>query len=191
MNSESRNIRPLQVLGISGSLRKKSMNTALLRAAQELLPDSMWLEIFDLAPIPFYDGDVEALGFPEPVRELRSRIAAADALLFATPEYNYSVTGVLKNALDWASRGPNSPLLDKPVAMMGAGGGAGTALSQMHLRQICVHNNMHPLARPQVLFARARDKFDADGNLVDEEARARIRELLIALAAWTRRLRGE
>jgi chromate reductase len=182
--------RQIHVLGFSGSLRKKSMNTAMLRAAQELRPEGMQLEVFDLAPLPFYNGDVEALGFPEPVAAFRSRLAAADALLIATPEYNYSITGVLKNALDWASRGPNSPLFDQPVAMMGAGGGAGTALSQMHLRQICVHNNMHPLARPQVLLARARDRFDVDGNLVDEEARQRIRELLAALAVWTRRLRG-
>jgi chromate reductase len=167
------------------------MNSGMLRAARDLLPEGVRLEIFDLAPIPLYNGDVEALGFPDPVAAFRSRLAAADALLIASPEYNYSVSGVLKNAIDWASRGPDSPLLDKPVAMMGAGGGAGTALSQMHLRQICVHNNMYPLARPQVLLARARDKFDADGNLVDEEARGRIRELLAALAKWTRRLRGE
>jgi chromate reductase len=180
--------RPLQVLGFSGSLRKKSLNTGLLRAAQEVLPAGMRLEIFDLAPIPLYNGDVEALGFPEPVQQFRDGIAAADALLIATPEYNYSVTGVLKNAIDWASRPPSSPLLDKPVAMLGAGGRAGTSLAQMHLRQMCVHNNMHPLARPQLLLAGVRDRFDAEGRLVDDEIRARIRELLEALAEWTRRL---
>jgi chromate reductase, NAD(P)H dehydrogenase (quinone) len=182
--------RPLQIFGFSGSLRKKSLNTGLLRAAQEVLPAEVRLEIFDLTPLPFYNGDLDALGLPDPVRAFRDGIAAADALLIATPEYNYSVTGVLKNAIDWASRGPNSPLLDKPVAMMGAGGRAGTALAQMHLRQMCVHNNMHPLARPQLLLAGVRDRFDAEGRLVDEEIRARIREMVEALAEWTRRLRG-
>lgn len=180
--------RPLHIFGFSGSLRKKSLNTGLLRAAQEVLPMGTRLEIFDLTPLPFYNADVEALGLPAPVQAFRDGIAAADALLIATPEYNYSVTGVLKNALDWASRGPSSPLLDKPVAMMGAGGRAGTALAQMHLRQMCVHNNMHPLARPQLLLAGVRDKFDAEGRLIDDEIRARIRELVEALGDWTRRL---
>jgi len=183
--------RALHIVGFSGSLRKRSLNTGMLRAARELAPEGMQVGIFDLSPLPLYNGDLEAEGWPEPVAAFREALAAADALLIATPEYNYSVTGVLKNAIDWASRGPNSPLLEKPVAIMGAGGGAGTSLAQMHLRQICVHNSMFPLARPQVLLARARDKFDADGNLVDADARDRVRELLEALAAWTRRLHGQ
>lgn len=189
MTSIPTDLQPIRVLGISGSLRKASLNTAALRAAQELLPEGMRLEIFDLAPIPMYNPDVEAEGFPEPVQEFRARLAAADALLFATPEYNFSLPGVLKNAIDWASRPPDSPLNDKPIALMGASPSPnGTVLAQMHLRQICNHNNMLPLGRPRVLIGRAHEKFDAGGRLVDERTRESIRELLAALAVWTRRL---
>jgi chromate reductase len=182
----------IRVLGISGSLRKGSYNTSLLRAASELLPEDMTLETFDLSPIPLYNEDVRALGFPEPVRELRERIANADALLFATPEYNYSVSGVLKNAIDWASRPPNPPLDSKPVAIMGATTGYfGTARAQLHLRQICVYCNMLPLNKPEVLVMRAQDKFDTSGRLVDETTRGFVRDILVALANWTTRLRGK
>jgi len=129
----------VHVLGISGSLRKASYNTALLRPASELLPRGMTLEVFDLSSIPLYNDDVRALGFPKPVQEFRSRIAAADALLIATPEYNFSIPGVLKNAIDWASRPPDPPLDGKPLAIMGAStGNFGTVRAQMHLRQVCV-----------------------------------------------------
>ncbi len=182
---------PIHVLGFSGSLRRGSYNTALLRAAAELLPEGMTLETFDLAPIPLYNEDVRAAGYPEPVQEFRKRIATADALLIATPEYNYSIPGVLKNALDWASRLPNPPLWGKPVAIMGASDGMfGTARAQMQLRQVCVTTNMLPINKPEVLVARAQDKFDANGRLVDETTRRFLRELLEALAAWTRRLQG-
>lgn len=179
----------IQVLGFSGSLRKGSYNTALLRAAAELLPAGMALDIFDLAPLPFYNADVEAAGLPDAVQAFRERIAAADALLIATPEYNYSITGVLKNALDWASRPPAAPLTEKPVAIMGAGGRFGTVRAQMHLRQIMLHNNMHPLNRPEVMLMRAGEHFDATGNLTNERSRQSVIELLAALAAWTNRLR--
>lgn len=178
------------VVGFSGSLRTGSYNTALLRAAAGLLPAGMTLECFDLSPIPFYNSDVEKLGFPDAVQQFRERIAAADALLIATPEYNYSVPGVLKNAIDWASRPPDSPLNGKPLAMMGAGGGFGTVRAQHHLRQIVQHNNMFPLNRPQVMVSRSWEKFDAEGQLIDETTRQQIRELLEALYAWTTRLRG-
>ena len=116
--------QPIRVLGFAGSLRKASFNAGLLRAAQEMLPDGMALEVFDLLPIPLYNADVEAHGFPEAVTRFRERIAAADALLIATPEYNYSIPGVLKNAIDWASRPPgNTPLDGKTVALMGASPG--------------------------------------------------------------------
>lgn len=181
----------VHVLGFSGSLRQGSYNTGLLRAAQELLPDGMTVEVFDIAPIPLYNGDVESRGFPAPVVQFKERIAAADALLIAAPEYNYSIPGVLKNAIDWVSRPPDkSPLNGKPVALMGASiGTMGTARSQYHLRQVCVFTNMLPLNRPEVFVARAHEKFDPQGRLVDESTRKYVRKLLEALADWTLTLR--
>jgi len=183
---------PVRVLGFSGSLRKGSYNSALLRAASEVLPEGMSLQIFDLSPIPLYNADVEAAGVPEIVGNFKARIAAADALLIATPEYNYSIPGVLKNAIDWASRPPNaSPLNGKPLAIMGASNGpGGTIRAQMHLRHVCVFTNMLPLNKPEVRIIRAAEKFDAEGLLTDEATRKELRALLEALAAWTRRLRG-
>lgn len=179
---------PVHVLGISGSLRKDSYNTALLRAATELLPDGMTLEIHDLSAIPLYHGDVEAAGVPAPVAAFKERIAAADALLIATPEYNYSLPGVLKNALDWASRPVPSPLSDKPLAIMGAGGRFGTVRAQLHLRQIAVYLNLLPLNKPELMVPLAWEKFDAAGRLNDDPTRAALRDLLAALERWTRRL---
>jgi len=181
----------MHVLGISGSLRKGSYNTALLRAASELLPEGMTLEVFDLSSIPLYNDDVRALGFPKPVQEFRDRIAAADALLISTPEYNFSIPGVLKNAIDWASRPPDPPLDGKPAAIMGAStGDFGTVRAQMHLRQVCVFCNMFPVNKPEVLVMRAREKFDASGRLIDETARGFVRDLLTALVDWTQRLQS-
>jgi len=180
----------IHVLGFSGSLRRGSYNSAALRAALELLPDGMTLDLFDLAPIPLYNEDARAAGLPQPVQEFRNRLSAADALLIATPEYNYSIPGVLKNALDWASRPPDVPLNGKPVAIMGATtGNYGTVRAQLHLRQVCVYANMLPINKPEVLITRAQDKFQ-NGCLVDDPTRGVIRELLEALAAWTRRLRS-
>ena len=180
----------LHVLGISGSLRKGSYNTAALRAAQELAPAGMTIEIFDLSEIPLYNDDVRAAGYPPSVQRFRERIAASDALLFATPEFNYSMSGVLKNAIDWGSRPPDQPFNDKPVAIMGASPGVtGTARAQYHLRQSCVFLNMHVVNKPEVLIGGAAGKFDAEGRLTDETTRGFIRDLLIALAAWTQRLR--
>jgi len=151
----------------------------------------MTLEIFDLAPIPFYNEDLNVDGGPEPVKAFKARIAAADALLIATPEYLYSIPGVLKNAIDWASRPvKDSPLNEKPIAIMGAGGIMGTSRAQMHLRQVAVYTNMHPLNKPEVQIQRAWEKFDQNGNLTDETVRQSVRSLLVALAAWTRRLNG-
>ena len=182
----------IHVLGISGSLRKDSYNTALLNAASELLPEGMTLEKFDLSRIPLYSDDVRALGYPMLVQEFRERIAAAEALLIATPEYNYSISGVLKKAIDWASRPPDPPLDGKPVAIMGAStGNFGTVRAQMHLRQICLFCNMLPLNKPEVLVMHAQEKFDSSGRLVDKTTRTFVRDLLIALADWTRRLRKE
>lgn len=179
---------PIHVLGFSGSLRKGSYNTGLLRAATEMLPDGMTLEIFDLIDIPLYNGDVEAAGMPEAVQRFRGRIAAADALLIACPEYNHSLTGVLKNAIDWGSRPPDQPLSGKPVALMGGGGGFGTVRAQVHLRYLLTNLNMLQLNKPDVLVARIHERFDEAGNLTDEATRDKIRNMLEALAEWTRRL---
>ena len=183
---------PLHILAFSGSLRKASFNTSLLREAAALLPDGVTLEIFDLSPIPLYNGDVEAAGVPEAVRQFKAKIAEADALLVACPEYNYSVTGVLKNALDWASRpAKDSPLHGKPLAMLGAGGQSGTMRAQFHLRQMLVHSNVLVLNKPEVYIQRAFEKFDAEGRLKDEALREQVRHLVAALVAWTRRLNPE
>jgi chromate reductase len=177
------------VLGISGSLRAASLNTAALRAAAELAPPDMRLEIADLAGIPLYNADEEATGLPAAVQQLRAHIAAADALVIATPEYNYSMSAALKNAIDWVSRPPRPhPLDGKPLAILGAGGRLGTARAQMHLRQVANGLGMLVLPRPEVFIIRASEKFDAAGQLTDQATRDEISAMLVALAAWTRRL---
>jgi chromate reductase, NAD(P)H dehydrogenase (quinone) len=180
---------PIRILGIPGSLRQASYNKAALRAAQELLPDGATLEVFDLDGLPSFNEDDEG-ALPGRVVELKARIRGADAILIATPEYNYSVPGVLKNAIDWASRPYGDNVWDgKPVAIMGASPGPqGTARAQYHLRQTFVFLNMYPVNRPEVMISNAAQRFDAQGQLVDEGLRARIRQLLEALVAWTRRL---
>jgi chromate reductase, NAD(P)H dehydrogenase (quinone) len=182
--------RKLKVLGIAGSLRAGSFNRALLRAAQELAPAGMDITAFDLAPIPLFNGDVEAKGDPEPVAAWKAAIRQADALLFVTPEYNFGVPGVLKNAIDWASRPPRSAALQgKPAAIMGATPGmGGTGRAQMQLRQAFVFTQTYALVSPEVLVARAQEKFDASGRLTDEKTREFVGQLLQALADWTRRL---
>jgi chromate reductase len=176
------------MLGISGSLRRGSYNTALLRAAAEVLPPDVTLEICDLAALPLFNPDTEK-PFPAPVADLRARLASADGLLIATPEYNSSLTGALKNALDWASRSPQQPLSGKPVAIIGASTGAfGTARAQLALRQVLTHVGALTLPKPEVLVARAEQAFDAQGALVDAAARGFLRDLLVAFAAWIRRL---
>ena len=180
----------LSILGFAGSLRQGSYNRALLRAAQEMVPPEAKLEIFDLAGIPLFNQDIEN----EPaakVKELKAAIRAADALLIATPEYNYSMPGVLKNALDCASRPYGDNALDgKPVAIMGASVGMlGTARAQYHLRQSCVFLNMHALNLPEVMVPFAQEKIDDHGHLTDPTTREKIAELIKALILWTRRLK--
>jgi chromate reductase len=180
-----------RVLGIAGSLRQGSHNRAALRAAAELAPEGLVIEPHDLRPIPLYDGDVEARGFPAAVQELRACIAGAEAVLFVTPEYNHSVPGVLKNAIDWASRPPDQPFAGKPVAIMGVSSGVfGTTRAQYHLRQTCTALGMLALPSPQVLIGQAQQRFDADGRLTDEPTRRLVRTFLEALLGWTRRLRS-
>jgi len=185
-------MRTVNVLGISGSLRKNSYNTGLLRAAQQLLPEGMTLEVFDIAGIPLFNQDDE-FNPPEIVQEFKTQIVMADALLIATPEYNYSIPGVLKNAIDWASRPPQaSPFKGKPLGLMGATvGQMGTVRAQLALRQIAAYLDMYPVNKPEVLVTRAKEKFNVDGKLTDETTRKFISELLFALQEWTLRLRGE
>ena len=183
----------IQVLGIAGSLREGSYNRALLRAAQELAPEEMKIQIFDnetLTMIPPYDEDIRQQGEPETVEIMKREINAADALLFAIPEYNHSMSGVLKNAIDWVSRPPSeSPLDGKPTAIMGASTGkSGTARAQMDFRQISVFTNMLILNKPQVLVSHVAEKFDAKGQLTDGTTRYYVRMLINALLDWTRRL---
>lgn len=181
--------RVVKTLGVSGSLRKASFNTAALRAAAELVPEGMALEIAEIGDIALYNDDVRQAGYPPAVQKFREQIGAADALLFATPEYNYSISGVLKNAIDWASRPPDPPVIGKPVAIMGATASLwGTTRAQYHLRQCFVFLNMFPVNKPEVLIAQAPNKFDAAGKLTDRPTRDIIAQLLIALRDWTRRL---
>jgi len=184
--------KPITILGFAGSLRKNSYNKALLRAASELMPKDAVLEVFDLEGIPLFNQDFETQP-PEKVRQFKARIKAGDAILIATPEYNYSITGVLKNAIDCASRPPaDNAFYGKPVAIMGASTGKlGTARAQYHLRQCFVTLNMYTINKPEVLVAFAKEKFDESGKLKDEEARELIAELLRNLVAWTIKLRKE
>ncbi|MFZ2006675.1 MAG: NADPH-dependent FMN reductase [Stellaceae bacterium] len=184
--------KPVSVLGICGSLRKASFNMAALKTAVELKPPGMEVTIADISQIPLYNEDVRAEGFPSPVESLRQQIKAADALLFACPEYNYSMSGVLKNAIDWASRPPDQPFAGKPCAILGAAAGmAGSARAQGDLRRSMVFLDMHPLNKPEVLIFQAHNKFDANGALTDDVARGLIGDLMKALLAWTRQLSGK
>ena len=181
--------RPVSVLGICGSLRKGSFNHAALNTAIELKPAGMEVTVADISQIPLYDEDVRAQGFPPPVQTLRQQIKAADAVLFACPEYNYSMSGVLKNAIDWASRPPDQPFAGKPAAMISAAAGmAGGARAQLHLRHSCVFLDMHPLNKPEVLIFQAQNKFDAEGRLTDDVARGLIGDLMQALLVRARLL---
>lgn len=172
----------IEVLGISGSLRTKSYNTMLLRAAMELAPAGMVIRTASI-DLPLYNDDVREQGYPPPVSLLREQIAGADGVLIATPEYNYSIPGVLKNAIDWASRPPDQPFDGKPVAIMGASTGRfGTVRSQNHLRQSFLFLNANVLNRPAVMVGGAAKQFDESGRLTDVSTREHVAELLEALA---------
>jgi len=179
----------LTILGIAGSLRKASYNRGALAAAQQLAPADARIETFDLNGIPPFNQDEESPA-PDKVVQFKARIRAADAILFATPEYNYSIPGVLKNAIDWASRPYGDSAWDgKLVAIMGASPGMlGTARAQYHLRQTFVFLNMYPLNKPEVMIANASKRFDEQGNLTDEDTREHIRKLIQSLVTWTRQL---
>jgi len=182
----------IRACGLAGSLRRGSYNRALLRAAVALAPAGLEVVVFDrLADVPLYNADVEATGDPEPVVALKAAIREADALLIVTPEYNYGVPGVLKNAVDWASRPPDrSVLAHKPTAIMGASPGrTGTARAQLALRQSFVFTQTPVLPGPEMLVAEAHRKFGDDGSLTDERTRQSVTELLQRFLAWAERLR--
>ena len=184
--------KKIKILGFAGSLRKDSYNKSLLRAALELVPKDAELETFDLEGIPPFNQDLENQP-PEKVKEFKAKIRAADAILIVTPEYNYSIPGVLKNAIDCASRpyGDNA-FEGKPVAIMGASiGMLGTARAQYHLRQSFVFLNMYPINQPEVMVPFANDKIDKNGSVTDQKTRDKIKELLEGLVAWTRRLKKD
>ena len=183
---------PLVILGIAGSLRRESYNRSLLRAAQELTPESARIETFEIDGMPPFNQDEETNPHPRVV-ELKQRVRAADAILFVTPEYNYSIPGVLKNAIDCASRPyGDSAWTGKPVAVMGASIGAiGTARAQYHLRQAFVFLNMYPVNQPEVMVSNAQTRFDQEGKLTDEITKQLVRQLLSELVNWTKRLSND
>lgn len=175
-------MNPIKIVGLNGSLRKGSYNLGALRAAKELLPQDAELEILDLSAIPFFNQDLEGGELPAPVKDLQKKIAQADALLIATPEYNFSIPPVLKNALDWISRDPSRPFSNMPTAICSASMGfLGGARVQYHLRQVGVVLNLRILNQPEVFIATAHEKFDENGNLLDEETKQQLAKLTNAL----------
>jgi chromate reductase len=181
---------PVKILGLSGSLRAGSYNTAALRAALELAPEGVEMRTAEIGELPLYNDDVRANGYPPAVEDFRARLRWADALLFVTPEYNYSISGVLKNAIDWGSRAPDQPFAGKAAAVMGATQGLfGTTRAQYHLRQMGVFLDMHFVNKPEVLIAQAPQKFDAEGQLTDPSARDFIAQLIVALRDFSLKLR--
>jgi len=181
----------IKLLGVSGSLRKQSYNSGALRSIASILPEGLTFEIADLAALPFYNADVEQNGLPAAVKKFRAEIAAADALIFAVPEYNFSLPGVLKNALEWLSRQPDPPADGKPCAVLGASvSPLGTARGQFHFRHVGVSLNMIVVNVPHVDIASAKTKFDGESSLTDQPALDSLRQLLGELKALTLRLRA-
>ena len=182
----------VRVLGFAGSLRKASFNRALLRAAIELAPEGVAIESFDLISVPLYNGDVEPEGDPEGVTAFKRAIRNADAVIMVTPEYNHGVPGVMKNAVDWASRPPrDAPLAGKPVGIIGASPGmTGSARGQSQLRQAFEFTNSYCMPQPEILVFRAHEKFDAEGKLTDERTAEFLKQYLIAFRTWALRFRN-
>ena len=182
---------PIRVVGVSGSIRKRSYNTASLLAAGALMPEDMALNIAQINALPIYNADDEsAHGFPDSVERVRNQVAYADALLIASPEYNFSITGALKNTWDWLSRPPDPPINLLPVAILGAGGRLGTARSQQHFRDIARHNDLRMVQKPEVLISTPWDKFDEDLNLTDDRTRDQLGRLVLALRSLTIRIKA-
>jgi chromate reductase len=181
----------LTLLGVSGSLRKQSYNSGALRAIGSCLPDGMTFAIADISELPFYSSDLEQAGLPETVQKFRAQVAAADALIFAVPEYNFSLSGVLKNALEWLSRPPQPPANAKPCAVFGASvSPLGTARGQSHFRHVAVSLNMHMVNVPHVDITNAKAKFDAQGELTDAASLDSLRQLVSELQALAKRMRA-
>jgi len=179
----------MKVIGISGSLRAGSYNTMALKAAQKLAPAGIEVEIAGIADIPLYNDDVRAAAEPEAVAALKAKIRAADGVLLVTPEYNFSIPGVLKNTLDWMSRPPEPPFDGKPVAIMGASPGpVGTARVQYHLRQVLVFMNTFTVNKPEVFISQCASRFNAQGELTDEATAKFITDLLVSLKALKERV---
>lgn len=177
----------MRLVGIGGTFRKDSFSMGLLKAVKELLPEGTTFEILDFRDFPPYNPDIE---IPEEIKIFKDKIKQSDAVLFSTAEYNYSVPGNLKNAIDWASRpyGDNS-FEDKPAAIISESTGQlGGSRAQYHLRQIMVFLNMHPINKPEAIVPFAQEKFDEDGKLTDEKTREKIKELLEELVKWSERL---
>lgn len=181
----------VRILGVAGSLRRGSLNRALLRAAIKLAPAGLTIDAFDLADVPLYNGDVEAAGDPAGVTAFKNAIRAADAVLFVTPEYNHGVPGVMKNAVDWASRPARDAALNgKPVGIIGASPGqVGTARGQSQLRQAFEFTNSFCMPQPEILVFRATEKFDANGDLTDAKTAEFLGKYLEALRVWTLRFK--
>jgi chromate reductase len=181
--------KAIHAVGFSGSLRRASTNSGLLRCAKENLPEGMTLEILDISEFPLYNADKDKENRTPAVAHVLSRIEAADALVLACPEYNYSIAPALKNAIDWASREPDNRILNgKPVAIMGSGGGMGTSRAQYHLRQVCVFVNLLPLNRPEVFANAFTGGFDAEGNVIDPKYKELVAKQMVALRDWAARL---
>jgi chromate reductase len=183
--------QPIKTLAFCGSLRKGSYNRMLLNTAIGLTPEGMSIEEGEIGGLPLYNADLHEAALPAAVAALCERTFAADALLFVTPEYNYSIPAPLKNAIDWISRARPQPFAGKPAAVMGTTMGMyGTVRAQLHLRQSMVFLDMHPVNKPEVLIQQAQNKFDAEGRLIDRTGLDLVRGLLSELAAWTDRLRA-
>lgn len=180
----------INLFGISGSLRKESFNTKLLHAAKEVAPEGMSIDVYDdLASIAPYDDDVKNAGFPANVDALSGKIAAADGVIIATPEYNYSIPGVLKNAIDWVSRANPQPFKDKPILIVGAAMGAlGTARAQYDLRRCFIFLEGLVMNRPEVFVGAAHTKFDESGALTDEATADILGQTLGAFSAWIKKV---
>ncbi|MFA5665271.1 NADPH-dependent FMN reductase [Castellaniella sp.] len=182
----------IRALALAGSLRQGSYNRLLVRQAQRQAPEGMSIEQADIRDVPLYDGDVQAgQGFPASIRRIAAQAAAADAFLIATPEYNYSFPGVLKNVIDWLSRMPEAPFQGKPMAIMSASmGGLGGARAQYHLRQVLIYLDVQLLNKPELFIPLAHEKFSKEGELIDLPSRGALDALLLALADKTRRRQG-
>jgi chromate reductase, NAD(P)H dehydrogenase (quinone) len=185
-------VSTFDIIGLSGSLRQASYNTAALMAAQAMVPDGITITLADLSNIPIYNDDERVKGIPTSVSALAKRISAADAVMIATPEYNYSVPGMLKNVVDWLSKVPEQPFKDKPMAILGASMGAfGTARAQYDLRKMFVFLDAHILNQPEVLIGSAQTRFDSEGRLSDDATKTLILKQIIALRVWSLRIRTD